>query len=96
MPLMRANVLLLFCFTAALRGADLRLGIIGTDTSHVSVFSKAFNDATSKDHVPGAKVVAAFKGGSPDIESSISRVEEILEILGLEILEILGRNTGSA
>ena len=98
MPLMRANVLLLFCFTAALRGADLRLGIIGTDTSHVSVFSKAFNDATSKDHVPGAKVVAAFKGGSPDIESSISRVEgyakEISEKYHVEIVDKISQLCG--
>ena len=79
MPLMRATALFLLSVTlsttTALSGADLRLGIIGTDTSHVSVFSKAFNDTAAAGHVPGAKVVIAYKGGSPDIESSASRVE---------------------
>jgi predicted dehydrogenase len=57
------------------RAAELRLGLIGLDTSHVIAFTKLLNDPTQKDYVPGAKVVAAFKGGSPDIESSHSRVE---------------------
>ena len=54
---------------------ELRLGIIGLDTSHVPAFTRLLNDSKHKDHVPGGKVVAAFKGGSPDIESSASRVE---------------------
>ncbi len=55
--------------------ATLRIGMIGLDTSHVTAFTKILNNPSAKDHVPGAKVVAAFKGGSPDIESSISRVD---------------------
>lgn len=55
--------------------ADLRLGFIGTDTSHVIAFTKVLNDPASPDHVPGAKVVAAYKGGSPDVESSYKRVD---------------------
>ena len=60
--------LLLLC--AAAFGADLRIGIIGTDTSHVIAFTKILNDPTNKDHIPGARVVAAYKGGSKDIEDS--------------------------
>jgi len=56
-------------------GAELRLGIIGCDTSHSTAFTEILNDAKAKDHVPGAMVVAAYKGGSQDIESSRSRVE---------------------
>ena len=56
-------------------GAELRIGIIGCDTSHVPAFTELINNPAAKDHVPGAKVVAAFKGGSKDIESSWSRVE---------------------
>ena len=59
----------------AIAADELRLGLIGLDTSHVTAFTKLLNDTKHKDHVPGAKVVAAFKGGSPDIESSASRVE---------------------
>jgi len=56
-------------------GADLRIGIIGCDTSHVVAFTETLNNPEAKGHVPGGKVVAAYKGGSPDIPSSISRVE---------------------
>jgi hypothetical protein len=63
----------IFCF--ATLGAELRIGIIGCDTSHVPEFTGILNNPAAKGHVPGAKVVAAFKGGSKDIESSWSRVE---------------------
>ena len=71
---MKALALLLF---AALlpASAQIRLGIVGTDTSHVIAFTKTLNDPTSPDHVPGARIVAAYKGGSKDLESSASRVE---------------------
>lgn len=55
--------------------ADLRIGIVGTDTSHVIAFTKVLNDPTSPDHIPGAHVVAAYKGGSMDVKESASRVE---------------------
>ena len=61
---------------AAWPAEELRLGLIGLDTSHVTAFTKLLNDTKHKDHVPGGKVVAAFKGGSPDIESSWSRVDD--------------------
>jgi hypothetical protein len=61
--------------------ADLRLGIIGTDTSHVTAFTQILNDPESPDYVPGARVVAAFKGGSPDLESSATRVDKYAEEL---------------
>ena len=56
--------------------ADLRLGIVGLDTSHVTAFTELLNNPKAKDYVPGARVVAAFKGGSADIPSSIDKVEE--------------------
>jgi len=52
----------------------LRIGLIGLDTSHATAFTEILNNTNAKDHVAGARVVAAFPGGSPDIESSISRV----------------------
>ncbi len=55
--------------------AEIRIGIAGTDTSHVIAFTKVLNDPSAKDHIPGARIVAAYKGGSPDVESSRSRVE---------------------
>ncbi|MHA3771252.1 Gfo/Idh/MocA family protein [Verrucomicrobiota bacterium sgz303538] len=61
---------------AAASAEDLKIGIIGLDTSHVVAFTKLINDTTAPDHVPGGKVVAAFKSSSPDIPSSADRVEE--------------------
>jgi len=62
---------------AAAFGADLRIGIIGVDTSHAPAFTKLINDATDKKHVEGGKVVAFYKGGSPDIAESTGRIEKI-------------------
>ncbi len=75
----------------ALSAAEpLRLGLIGLDTSHVTAFTKLLNDTKHKDHVPGGKVVVAFKGGSPDIDSSWSRVEgytkELQDNYGVKIV----------
>ncbi|MCI0392194.1 MAG: Gfo/Idh/MocA family oxidoreductase [Acidobacteria bacterium] len=55
--------------------ASLRVGMIGLDTSHVLRFLELLNDPSRPDHVPGARVVAAFKGGSPDMEQSATRIE---------------------
>lgn len=66
---------LLISLTRGAHAADLRIGLVGLDTSHVIAFTRALNDPTHKDHVPGARVVAVFKGGSPDVESSASRVD---------------------
>jgi len=66
---------------AAAWGADLRIGIIGCDTSHVPAFTEIINNPAAKGHVPGGRVVAAYKGGSPDIPSSISRVPEYSKTL---------------
>ena len=78
-----AVLLLPFSLVTAQDGeADLiRIGMIGLDTSHVTAFTKILNDPNAKGHVPGARVVAAFKGGSPDIESSANRVEGFTKTL---------------
>jgi predicted dehydrogenase len=74
-------------------GQPLRIGIIGLDTSHVIAFTKLLNDPSNPDHVPGARVVAAFKGGSPDVESSRTRIDgyttELQEKWKVEIVETI-------
>jgi len=77
---MKSSVMWLL-LSAICASAEIRLGIIGTDTSHVIAFTKILNDPTSPDYVPGARVVAAFKGGSPDVESSYTRVDKFAEEL---------------
>ncbi len=65
----------------AASAADLRIGMIGLDTSHVPAFTEILNNPAAKGHVPGAKVVAAFKGGSADIESSFKRIDGFTKTL---------------
>ena len=76
------RILILAAVALCASAADVRLGIIGTDTSHVVEFTRILNDATAADHIPGARVVAAYKGGSADIESSKSRVDPYAEQIG--------------
>jgi predicted dehydrogenase len=70
--------------------ADLRLGLVGTDTSHVTAFARMLNDAASPEHVPGARIVAAYKGGSPDNATSAKYIDRYTEELrskwGVEIV----------
>ncbi len=61
--------------SAAVMAADLRIGIIGCDTSHVIAFTETINNPEAKGHAAGGKVVAAYEGGSADIPSSIGHVE---------------------
>lgn len=74
-------------------GGVIRVGMIGLDTSHVVAFTRLLNDESHAKHVPGAKVVAAYKGGSDDIESSYTRVDKFTEQLssefGVEIVDTI-------
>jgi len=87
---MHRTIPILLMSVSLLHAAELRLGIIGLDTSHVTAFTKLINDPAAKGYAPGGKVVVAFKGGSPDIESSISRVEgytrELQDKYGVKIV----------
>jgi hypothetical protein len=64
---------------------ELRAGIIGTDTSHVPQFVKIF-----KAH-PEWKitVVAAFKGGSPDLPLSANRLEGFAKTIQADGVELV-------
>ena len=93
MLFVKAIVLPLACALAAC-AADIRIGIVGTDTSHGPAFTKLLNeDPSAPDHVAGARVVAAYKGGSKDIEDSARRVEGFAETLrskyGVEIVDTI-------
>jgi len=79
------------CVTSSVFAADLKLGMIGLDTSHVIAFTKLLNETNNKDYIQGGKIVAAFKGGSPDVESSRTRVDEytkqLQEQFGVKIVD---------
>jgi len=77
------------CASGVLLAADLRIGIIGLDTSHATAFAKTFNAAEPDEAVRGMRVVAAFPMGSADIESSTSRRETITGQVAAQGVEIV-------
>jgi predicted dehydrogenase len=89
---MREHCVTLLALAVCASGAadDIRVGIIGLDTSHVIAFTRLLNDPAHEKHVPGTRVIAAFKGGSADIESSYSRVDgytkQLQDDFGVEIV----------
>jgi predicted dehydrogenase len=70
--------------------AQIRVGLIGLDTSHVTAFAEMLNDPKSPDHIAGARIVAGFPGGSPDIPASADRLPQYTATLrdkyGVEIV----------
>lgn len=86
----------LFCLLASIpcpatAEDPIQIGIIGLDTSHVIAFTRQFNEVDHPKHVPGGRVVAAFRGGSPDIASSVDRIDgftkTLVEDYGVELYE---------
>ncbi len=77
LPLLASLALGLGTATAAATAQepDLRIGLIGLDTSHVVSFTRILNDATHKDYIKGGRVVAAYRGGSPDMPLSADRID---------------------
>ena len=74
--------------------ADLRVGMIGLDTSHAVEFTRRLNDPKDSNYVSGARVVVAIMGGSPDIPESRDRVAGYTKILrekyGVKIVDGIG------
>lgn len=69
---------------------ELRVGIIGLDTSHATAFTKILNDEKAAPDVAKCRIVAAYPKGSPDIPSSTSRVPAYtkeVEAQGVEIVD---------
>ncbi len=69
---------------------QLRIGIIGLDTSHVPAFTKQINSESATGNLARMRVVAAYPGGSQDLPSSRDRVQGFttqLQDLGIEIVD---------
>jgi hypothetical protein len=69
---------------------QLKVGIIGLDTSHAVAFTKELNNPSAPPELAGCRVVAAYPKGSPDIESSTSRVPKYTEDVQGMGVEIVG------
>src|SRR5262249_4191771 len=72
--ILRACVLAGFVSLSA-AAADLRIGIVGLDTSHVTAFARLLNAANDPEHIAGGRITVAYKGGSPDVDASRTRIE---------------------
>ncbi len=53
---------------------EMKIGIVGLDTSHCKAFTAILNDTTNTHHVPGGRVVCAYPGGSDLFSLSRDRV----------------------
>ena len=80
-PFLLTLLTLVAVLAQAVSAAELRIGMIGLDTTHVPSFTDILNNPAAKGHMPGGKVVAAFKGGSADIESSSKRIDGFTKTL---------------
>ena len=72
--------------------APLRIGMIGLDTSHCLEFTKLLHAETPDPRLAGCRVVAVYPKGSPDIESSVSRVPDYtakIREMGVEVIDDL-------
>ena len=70
----------------------MRIGMIGLDTSHCLAFAELLNKSEPDPDVAGFRVVLVYPKGSPDIESSVTRVPEYTEkikALGVEVCDDL-------
>lgn len=75
----------------------VRIGMIGLDTSHCLAFTKLLNDPNATTDIAGFRMVAVYPKGSPDIESSTSRVPgytEQMKKLGVKIVDDLDKLVG--
>ena len=75
---------------AAAEPKPLKVGIIGLDTSHATAFTKILNGEKQRPEAFGSRMIAAYPKGSPDIESSVSRVPSYTEEVkknGVEIVD---------
>ncbi|MCA9411232.1 MAG: Gfo/Idh/MocA family oxidoreductase [Candidatus Omnitrophica bacterium] len=70
---------------------EIKVGMIGLDTSHTVAFTKMLNDPESPHFIPDARVVVACPTFSEDVQSSVSRVEgytqDLRDNFGVKMVE---------
>jgi predicted dehydrogenase len=86
----QATVLSIAFQSAAEDVKPIRVGVIGVDTSHATAFAKVLNGPKATGEMAGLRIVAAYPVGSPDIESSRTRIDDYtkqLREMGIEIVD---------
>ena len=61
--------------------SPLRIGMIGLDTSHCEAFASLLHEEGHPHHIPGARIAAAFPGGSQAFSLSRNRVAGVTETM---------------
>ena len=73
--------------------SEIKIGIVGLDSSHAVQYAKLLHEADHAHHVPGGRIVAAYAGGSPDWELSHGRVagfqKELVEGYAIPVLDTI-------
>ena len=71
--------------------AELKIGMVGLDTSHAPAFAKCFNKKDHAEHIAGARVAVGYPGGSKDFDLSINRVQgytkQLHDEFGVQIVD---------
>ncbi len=70
--------------------ADLKIGMVGLDTSHCTAFAELLHNENGANYVGGGRIVSAFPGGSKNFSNSINRVrgftDKLKEDYGVKIV----------
>lgn len=85
-------VVLAICHPLSAGGQEapqIRVGMIGLDTSHVPSFAKFFNGPKLQGELAGIKVVAAYPGGTkfPPSRDRVAMFTEQIRAMGIEIVD---------
>ncbi len=72
----------------------MKIGMVGLDTSHCVAFTRILNDESYQYHIPGARVIGAYPGGSELFSLSRDRVTgftaELRDTYGVSLYERIG------
>lgn len=72
------------------RSADIRVGMIGLDTSHVTVFTQVLNAPDNTGDLAGIRIVAAYPGGNEAFPLSRDRVKNFTQQVSDAGVQIVG------
>lgn len=61
--------------------SELRISMVGIDTSHCDGIVRHFNDPEDAHHIPGFRITKAFPGGNPEFSMSRNRIDGFVENL---------------
>src|SRR4051812_28159459 len=92
LALFPATLLLAADPPSPVRAADqpVKVGVIGLDNYQAVAFTQLWHDPKAGPDLKGLKVVAAYPGGSPDIEESVRELPKWtkgIEDYGVEVVK---------